>query len=177
MLKFRSIVLGIAFLVCATSSTSHAVVKFGVAGVIDYGLNSATTDVLGVTIESTGGLGFGGGILAKFGMGPAGFELGALFISQTENSTANGVALPSTSSPIFHFPAVYHFGLGKSFSLGIGGYFALALAEGGDSDYGLKAGPRISFGKFFVDATYNYGLKDNSGVKNSELIGLLGIMF
>ncbi len=175
MLNLKRIVLAI-ILICATALTSHAVVKFGIAGVVDYGLTSASADILGITVETSGGLGFGGGILAKFGMGPAGFELGALFISQTASSTADGVALASTSSSILHFPVVYHLGLGKSFSLGIGGYFALAL-EGGGTDYGLKAGPRISFGKFFIDATYNFGLKDNSGVKNSEIIGLLGIMF
>jgi hypothetical protein len=179
MKKLSKKVFVLMFLAIVSSQTSYAA-KLGVVGVLDYNLASSTTTVSGFSAELSGGLGFGAGLLVHFGSSISGLDLGAFFISQKSTVTLTGVASGvSSSSSVIHFPLTYQIGLGKSLALGLGGYYGLSLESGGSSDYGAKAGLRVMLGnKLFTDVSYNYGLKTlDSGVKNSEIIGLIGIFF
>lgn len=164
----KSLVLFGFFLVAAPAS--QAAVKFGIAGAVDYNLMNTTV----AGLETKGGLGFGGGLVAD--IGPIG--TGVIYASRKTTSTGTllGVAvdIPVTVS-FLHIPLVYRIGLG-GVSLNLGGYFDLIMESGGGSDYGLSGGFR--FGKkFFVDASYNMGLKGSGDAKTKAIIALVGVMF
>ena len=164
----KSLVLVGFFLVAAPSS--QAAVKFGLAGGVDY--NLLKTTILG--LETKGGLGFGGGLVAD--IGPIG--TGAIYLSRKSTSTGTVLGIPievPVSVGFIHIPLVYRIGMG-GVSLNLGGYFDLIMESGGGSDYGLSGGLR--FGKkFFVDASYNMGLKGEGDTKTKALIALVGVMF
>jgi hypothetical protein len=56
-----------------------------------------------------------------------------------------------------------------------GGYYNYFTQSGVSSDYGVEAGLRFSSRRWFIDARYSHGLKDQGGFEYSNIIGLLGI--
>jgi hypothetical protein len=165
---FKSLVVVGFFLI--TAPMSQAAAKFGVAGAVDYNLFKQTV----ASVETKGGLGFGGGLVVD--IGPIGVS--AIYISRktTATTTLLGVSVDvSANTGIIHVPVVYRIGLGGA-SLNLGGFYGIGTASGSGSDYGATGGFR--FGKkFFVDLSYNMGLKDNSGTKSKAALALIGTMF
>ena len=165
--------------VMMASGTAHAKAMFGLAANVNMGLQSSID--IG-TISTKPALGFGGGLVVDFPSGNNAFELGAIYTQRSLKTTDSSGLIPSITTTVksVHIPVTYMLGLGKSFALGLGGFYGLSLESGGGSDYGVAGGLRIKGsgnGGFFFDAKYNMGLKDNAGFKSKEVYGLIGILF
>jgi len=160
-----------------TSSPAMAT-GFSIVGGINDNMTSVSTGVAGVaTADISGGLGYSAGFLVNFGMANHGFETGLIYeaIKTKTSVTLLGVTSATESTDGYlHIPVLYRFG-GMMWSFGVGGFYEIATSSGGSSNYGLEAGPRVSFSKLFIDARYDFGLKDNSGVKTKGVVALVGI--
>lgn len=166
-----------ALLALAASLAGSINAEAGVSlvGALNYGLNSETgTDpATGLSVETKGGLGFGGGLLLDFGMGGASIEVGGLFLSKSIKSTTTVLGIPiedSVNASSVHVPVMVRFGGMTSF--GVGGFFEASLESGGGTDYGVVGGPRFSMpGGLFFDGRFAYGLKDGNSMNAMLLVG------
>jgi hypothetical protein len=158
--------------------------------------NSSTPHTPGV--EYTGETSYGAGILLEGRFVPmVGFEIGAIYAPR---KFSYSTAVPQTttvtsSAKVYEFPAALRFHLGRVFSLGFGGYYAMAKgnitqetssASGSstqnvtfasqsqvDSDYGLLGSAQLAFRftpltHLVFDARYLLGLKNNSTIAGSD---------
>ena len=141
------------------SSNAMAMIGFSVVGGAGVGLNSSSGTFGGglITANIKSGIGYGGGVLFNLGLGVNSLEFGAIYMGTKTTATLNGVATDTTVN-ILSIPALVRFG--GMWSLGVGGYYDLAMTSGNTSDYGVTAGPRLSLpGGLFFEARYKYGLK------------------
>ena len=158
--------------------------------------NSSTPNSPGV--EYSGETSYGAGLLLESRIVPMfGFEIGALYAPRKFSySTAVPNATTVTSSAkVYEFPVALRLHLGRNFSLGFGGYYAMgkgditqettsaagassqtvsyASQSQTDSDYGLlgsiQAGFRLTpLTHLVFDARYLMGLKNNSTIAGSD---------
>lgn len=143
-------------------------VSLGVVGGPNYNLSTYPT-VLGTT-SGSGGLGYSAGVSAE--LGPIATKL--LYTHATTKDLL-GVSGTSASANSLQIPVQFTMGLAGSF-VGLGGFFESSLEDGGGTNYGISAGAKVSLPLtgLSVEALVNYGLKDNSGAKNSTAALLLG---
>lgn len=158
--------------------------------------NSSTPNSPGV--EYSGETSYGAGVLLESRLVPMfGFEIGAMYAPRKFSySTAVPTATTVTStSKVYEFPAAFRFHLGRNFSLGFGGYYAMGkgnltqqtTSDAGsstqnvtyasqgqtDSDYGLLGSAQIAFRltpltHLVFDGRYLMGLKNNSTIAGSD---------
>jgi len=158
--------------------------------------NSSTPNTPGV--EYSAETSYGAGLLLEGRMVPMfGFEIGAIYAPRKFSySTAIPNATTVTSSgKVYEFPALLRLHMGRTFSLGFGGYYAMGkgditqetTSEAGkstqsvtyasqsqtDSDYGLLGSAQLRFRLtpltfLLFDARYLMGLKNNSTVAGSD---------
>jgi hypothetical protein len=173
MLQMKKSLLVVAAITAAfASSNAFALPGFKVGIMAGPNLHMPTVPALS-GLEVSGGLGYAVG--PSIGIGP--LELSALYTSLSTKATAS--ELSSTESSTFlSLPALMRFGAGP-LSLGLGGFYSLSLEEGGGSNYGATGSVRITVPVLgaFVDARYDLGLKEESGVKSSSAAVLLGWNF
>jgi hypothetical protein len=174
---------------------------FGVADFADLKYSSSTGATVTSTNKSKMGLGGGAGI-EFHGGGKMGVEVDAIYLGRKlDTALATGAT--------FHylqFPVIARYWLSKGFSVGVGGYYAMAMGDIKDStgatatyaatftkksDYGavgvigfnLPIGSRAAL---LLEGRYNLGLantNDNPGTsatisqKWTDMQGLVGLRF
>ncbi|MBC7691559.1 MAG: hypothetical protein H7222_07295 [Methylotenera sp.] len=136
----------------------------------------------GITLD--GKLGLGGGLLVAIPTGhDFGFEIGGLYFNRKFDKIGSNVTNTGFSQKSIYVPADFRFGLAEVLSLGLGGYYDLALDGGNDNDYGLQGGLRLSFPMaattaFILDGRYSYGLRtDVFGSRSKDIIAMAGFTF
>ena len=148
--------------------------------------------------EYTAETGLGAGVLLEFRLLPLfGFELGALYAPRkfSHATLSPSDAKITYTANMYQFPVLFRAHLGRTFSLGVGAYYAKAkgdltvesvtnsgkssqkatFASQGlsDSDYGLASSVAISFRLLpltylLLDGRYLMGLKNNSTVVGGD---------
>ncbi|MGE4234296.1 MAG: outer membrane beta-barrel protein [Bacteriovoracia bacterium] len=184
------------FGLCLVSTTA-----FGARWNILGGVNMARPDADGFSEH----LSYGGGILPEFMLGKmTGLEIGALFMTRKTSYSLAVETYPgrteqaTTSLEInaVEVPLVFRFWLARAISIGLGGYYGIAVGDASvstkigntsytstspasGSDYGAIGNIRldIPFGKsfgFVIDGRYLYGLSSD---KWRVIEGLAGFRF
>lgn len=150
--------------------------RISLVGAGNYGMNK----VAGAnSSETKGAPGYGGGLLIGFGMGSTTtFEIGGVYMVSRFTTTIPGFADITTELKGVYIPGTLHFMMGKSVSLGLGGYYGYSLETGAESIYGANGGLRFRMGPhMFLDTRYNMSLKEVGGSKPSEVMAMLGYTF
>ncbi|MGZ3657602.1 MAG: hypothetical protein ACXVB9_05855 [Bdellovibrionota bacterium] len=158
--------------------------------------NSSTPNSPGV--EYTAETAYGYGVLLETRMIPFfGFEIGALYAPRkfTYSTAVPSATTVTATAKVYEFPALLRFHLGRTFSFGMGGYYASGKGDIGvetnangtttsqsvtyasqnqtNSDYGLlgsiaftmRLGPLTHL---VFDGRYLAGLKNNSTIAGSD---------
>lgn len=151
--------------------------------------------------------GFGGGMMIEFPLGSkVGFEIGAVYTPYIYGLTSSGLDW-TISWNMIHAPALFRFHFGNVFSLGLGGYYGMAMGKmklkatalgqtveaeddldsAAKSDYGVVGSMGFTFrlGKsmrFILEGRYLHGLKNLSASSSttayfSHMQGLAGFGF
>lgn len=138
----------------------------------DGNLMNTSTTASGITVNTTGKFGYGGGLMFSFGMGKsAEFNLGGIY--QRRSFEFNGA---TTNVPYINIPATFSFWLSPAMALDIGGYYAMGMGNLTDgsgnsasfdtagfnkADYGARGGVKFMLGRrISVGAAYIMGLKE-----------------
>lgn len=138
--------------------------RFSLVGGVNYGLDSASASVGGVTATVESGIGYGGGLLVGIGA----LELGGIFLSRNYTTAITGLPETTSSISVVEIPVMARIGGGAA-TFGIGGFYDVATT----SNYGLTAGPRFggNNGGLFIDLRFNYGLKTGNSKDALALVG------
>ena len=181
-LKKILVLAGLMVVASGVSSTSHASVKFSVFGSGVYP-QTVSGDILGVSSEFKGKLGFGGGAALEVMLGQkVGLEFGGTYMIRKIDFTALGATTELERKAVY-IPAGLRIHLSRAFSIQLGGFYDLNLESADDPYYGLQGGVRVDIPlggttSLFVDARYNYSLKEVSGFKFNDLVlASVGIAF
>jgi hypothetical protein len=139
--------------------------------------------------ENTG-TSFTGGVDLSFGLGMvANLTIGGEYLSRNYTvSTSVTVAGETVSASgtagvtLLHVPVILSFNLSHFLSLGVGGFYDVAISSGAPSNEGLTGDLKLHLGAtpFFIEGRYNYGLDSQAadwGGNTSEVQGFLGLAF
>jgi hypothetical protein len=183
-------ILLLCLLIAFTSQAQGA--RLSLVGVA----NSTSPNSPGVEYSSE--TSYGVGVLLESRLVPMfGFEIGAIYAPRKYSlatAVPNATNVTNTGK-MFEFPAAFRFHLGRNFSLGFGGYYAIAKGEvqqettsaagaskqsvsyasqnQTESDFGLLGSIQASFRitpltHLVFDARYLMGLKNNSTVAGGD---------
>jgi hypothetical protein len=189
---------GTAFSIAATAAffAALAAAPLPASAEVGFHFSPVLTGVLpkstsfthqGVEISAKGKLGFGGGALFGTRFSPYwGIEAGTIFLQRNYTESGEFVGIPfsvDVVSQAVHFPLGLRIYLGSLLSLQAGGFYDSSLESDTGSNYGVQAGVRLSLPltqsiAFFAEGRHHQGLKDQGGIKVSDLaFALVGITF
>jgi hypothetical protein len=170
MMKTRiSLIVSACILFSSASAFALPGASIGLMG----GANLAVPSLSTPGFSSSGSIGYSVGPTVQAGP----LEVSALYTHYTVKLTPTGGTAVSSSSKYLDIPALYRLGVGLA-SVGVGGFYGIALDSGNSANYGAVASARVSIpGGYFLDGRFNLGLKDVSGSKLSAASVLLGFNF
>lgn len=166
--------LGLAFLLAVLIAPFQAEAKdtrfnLYVVGAFHSNTFETTVTATGVSTETEddAALGFGAMLSAEFMMGSSSsFELGLGYIQRSSEVTTTLLGVPvvvEATFDVIEIPAIMHFWLGQSASIGIGAYAGIASndASTAQTEFGATAALRFFLGDMIIiGGRYNLALTD-----------------
>ena len=178
----------IAGIVGSSVALAEPVARISVAGDLTYNVYSQSLTSNSQNYNGTGSLGYGGGLLAEFGIpGGPGIETGAIFFLRKVNVDVAAGPLGNFVFPVgnqyqIHIPLLLRFGVGSLISIAGGGFYEIPTDNSSrNKNVGLEAGLRVGIptgmsSQLFVDARYAHGLTDQiGGFKTNDIHLLIGL--
>jgi hypothetical protein len=154
MTKMKLQLVVVLALVFGAQAAHAGPMHFSVFG--DGAYSKETVAVTGIpSVSSNTKLGFGGGAQVEFGLGPmAGLEVGAVYLGRKTDISPLNPAFGELTYHYLQVPVQVRIWLNHFITVGVGGYYAMALGD-------------------ITDANGNTATYSTAGLKKSDL-GLIG---